>query len=413
MTSHFVSGSPRRPLASVRPCLWTTGVHGESKQVSSQLSPPLFVAERFPVLHHAPITGVGSRQVRHFEIPLVRYDVPRPLALPEPREIVLDQTTSKPRAPRIRYCMRMPSTPTGPLDLVSIPLHMQPVDQGASIKSASVTIERRIQLFDMSTAPTPSLSSSHGSTSNSSAARQQSSPSSPSTNTGSRPQNSYFASQQAPSTSSPHPVSASRQEGPHDTPLASSSHQHSHHRPTESTSSLSSSNPTITPETVFASDASIITYSSEHPLLSRDTASSTTDSNSSTTTRQLVSPVSQSPTPNGTMPPHAQSTGQTPSASPPSSYSSPFLFSGGLTSNSNAKVVANLIVSTETELFTRDPKGIWSKTLTLQWPASKSHSRWAIGETINSDLVSVQFFVRVKVSMLDLLLYDLIPASCA
>ncbi|KAH6919042.1 hypothetical protein BKA70DRAFT_1249102 [Coprinopsis sp. MPI-PUGE-AT-0042] len=350
------------------------------------------------VLHHAPITGVGSRQVRHFEIPLVRYDVPRPLALPEPREMVLDQTTSKPRVPRIRYCMRMPSAPIGPLDLVSIPLHMQPVDQGVSIRSASVTIERRIQLHDMSTAPTPSLSSSHGSTSNSSATRQQLTPSTPSANAGSRAQNSYFASQQSPSTSSPHPTSASQQEGSHDTPLASSSHQQYHHKPTESTSSLSSSNPTITPETVFASDASIKTYSSEHPLLSQSTASSSTTSNSSSSTR-LVSPVSQPPTPNGAISPHAQSTSQTPSASPPSSYSSPFLFSGSSASSSSAKVVANLIVGTETESFTRDPQGIWSKTLTLQWPASKSHSRWAIGETINSDLVSVRFFVRVKVTV--------------
>jgi hypothetical protein len=47
--------------------------------------------------------------------------------------------------------------------------------------------------------------------------------------------------------------------------------------------------------------------------------------------------------------------------------------------------------------FVRDDEGVWSKTLTLQWPAAKSHSRWAIGETIQSDLVSVKFFVRIKV----------------
>jgi hypothetical protein len=48
--------------------------------------------------------------------------------------------------------------------------------------------------------------------------------------------------------------------------------------------------------------------------------------------------------------------------------------------------------------FVHDEKGVWNKTMTLQWPASKSHSRWAVGETIQSDLVSVRYFVRVKVS---------------
>jgi hypothetical protein len=40
---------------------------------------------------------------------------------------------------------------------------------------------------------------------------------------------------------------------------------------------------------------------------------------------------------------------------------------------------------------------MWSKTLTLQWPAAKTHSRWTIGETITSELASVKFFVRAKV----------------
>jgi len=47
----------------------------------------------------------------------------------------------------------------------------------------------------------------------------------------------------------------------------------------------------------------------------------------------------------------------------------------------------------------RDDEGVWSKTLTLQWPAARSHSRWAIGETIQSDLVSVKFFVRIKITV--------------
>ncbi|EAU88046.2 hypothetical protein CC1G_10819 [Coprinopsis cinerea okayama7 len=323
------------------------------------------------ILSHAPITGVGFRQVRHFELPLVRYDVPRPLRLPDSQDIVLDHQTSKPKAPRIRYSLRMPAAPTGPLDLVSIPLHMQPLDHGVSIRSASVIIERRIQLHDLSAANTPMLSSSPPSSLPSTAANPppnvSSSPALP------NPQNSYFPSQH----DSPQP------------PHASSSHYH--HQPTSSTSSLTSSNPTITPETVYPSNASVMTYSSEHPLLSSSTDYSSSSAASSSQSAHHTGFASQPPTPNGA---HGQSSSQTPSTS--SSYSSPFSFTNSLPSRDSTKVVVNLIVGTETENFTRDSRGIWSKTLTLQWPASKSHSRWAIGETINSDLVSVRFFITVS-----------------
>jgi hypothetical protein len=63
-----------------------------------------------------------------------------------------------------------------------------------------------------------------------------------------------------------------------------------------------------------------------------------------------------------------------------------------------ASTLINSVAGTESSgLFARAEDGTWSKTLTLQWPASKSHSRWAIGETIQSDLVSVKFIARVKV----------------
>lgn len=63
-----------------------------------------------------------------------------------------------------------------------------------------------------------------------------------------------------------------------------------------------------------------------------------------------------------------------------------------------SKIITTPIAGAESSgQFLCDEDGVWSKTLTLQWPATKSHSRWAIGETIESDLVSVKFFVRVKV----------------
>ncbi|TFK27326.1 hypothetical protein FA15DRAFT_586562 [Coprinopsis marcescibilis] len=314
------------------------------------------------VLHHAPITGVGSRQVRHFELPLIRYDVPRMLAQPEQHpDLVFEHQTSKPKTPRVRYTLRLPSQPTGPLDLVSIPLHMQPVDAGVSIFKASVIIERRIQLHDQSSASVIATASSEP------------------TSVSDKPSYSSQHSS-APSPHSPALPSPSQPDSPvssldNNTPPASSKHHHQyHHQPTQSTSSLSSSNPTITPETVYPSNVSVLTYDSEHPLLPKDPPS-----NSS---QPLQHPASSSPpTPNG--------------HSIPQQQASPFSFA---TLSNSSKVVTNLIVGTETEKFARDSRGVWSKTLTLQWPASKSQSRWAIGETINSDLVSVRFFIRIFVT---------------
>lgn len=66
-------------------------------------------------------------------------------------------------------------------------------------------------------------------------------------------------------------------------------------------------------------------------------------------------------------------------------------------SHQTSKVITNTIVSAESSgNFTRD-KGLWTKLLTLHWPPPKPNSRWAVGETIFSELVQVQFFVRVKV----------------
>ena len=65
-----------------------------------------------------------------------------------------------------------------------------------------------------------------------------------------------------------------------------------------------------------------------------------------------------------------------------------------------SKLIVNSIVAVESSpQFSRGSQGAWVKTITFQWPAAKSHSRWTIGETIQSDLVSVKFFVRVKVSL--------------
>ena len=255
----------------------------------------------FPiVLNHAPISGIGARQIRHFELPFIRYDVPIYSQITPPTPPLLNLQTNKPRAPRIRYSINSPQIPIGPHDLVSVSIHLLPVDHGVSIRSTSVIVERRIQLHDQTSCVSGSISI----------------PQTPIT-----PRSTSSSPKQLP-TPSPYSSTAPSQEDPLFDAVSS-------------TPSFSSSNPTITPGTALSSSLSITSEST--PLLH----------------------------------PNA---------------------------NASMKLVVNPIAGTESsgDLF-RDENGVWSRTLTLQWPAVKSHSLWAVGETISSDLVTVKYFVRTKV----------------
>ncbi|KAF8968358.1 hypothetical protein BDZ97DRAFT_1916196 [Flammula alnicola] len=278
------------------------------------------------VLTHTPVMGVGSRQVRHFELPLVRYDLPPlPPSISSP-DLWLDQEINKPRAPRIRYTINSPKVPVGPLDLVSIPIHLQPLDPGVSIRSASVIVERRIILHDITQPPTPSASTSSNSS------------------------HTPVTLQLNPSSSSltkPSPSPLLQPSFPNSTYSYSPTHMYNETEtePASSTLSFGSSVPTITPGTIYPSTVSLASETSTTPLL-----------------------------PNNSNSPNLSS--QAPAA----------------------KVIVNPIAGAESSgSFSRDGRGIWSKTLTLQWPAAKSHSRWAIGESINSELVSVKYIIRVKI----------------
>jgi hypothetical protein len=65
----------------------------------------------------------------------------------------------------------------------------------------------------------------------------------------------------------------------------------------------------------------------------------------------------------------------------------------------SSKTVTTPIVSADsTGIFAHDSAdGSWTKTLTAQWPASPSSTRWAVGETLQSNLACVKFFIRIKV----------------
>jgi len=47
--------------------------------------------------------------------------------------------------------------------------------------------------------------------------------------------------------------------------------------------------------------------------------------------------------------------------------------------------------------FTRDSTGTWRQTLNFSWPDTRPSSRWAVGETLQTGMASVRFYVRVKV----------------
>ena len=279
----------------------------------------LFLSTSFSlVLTHVPISGVGSRQIRHFELPLIRYDLPPIDPITPTLEPLLNQQTNKPRAPRIRYSINSPKSPVGPLDLVPIPIHLRPLDRGVSIRSASVIVERRIFLRDAGQTAPP------------------------------------IPSPLIPVTLQPNPSTSSLAAPPSPSFQPSSSKYTNSDSPSylcheqeseSSTLSLTSSVPTVTPGTFYPSTASLASETT--PLL-----------------------------PNSSNHPNIPPSSQTPSV----------------------KVIINPIAGADSSgNFTLDGQGMWSKTLTLQWPAPKSHSRWAIGETITSDLVSVKFFVRTKV----------------
>jgi hypothetical protein len=53
--------------------------------------------------------------------------------------------------------------------------------------------------------------------------------------------------------------------------------------------------------------------------------------------------------------------------------------------------------------FTRDSTGTWRQTLNFSWPDTRPSSRWTVGETLQTGMASVRFFIRVKVYCTDFL----------
>ncbi|KII89040.1 hypothetical protein PLICRDRAFT_160086 [Plicaturopsis crispa FD-325 SS-3] len=272
------------------------------------------------VLNHASIAGVGSRQTKYFELPLIRYDLPPlpPPPSPEPSSSRLDSQTSKPRAPPIRYRVSVPTTPVGPLDLVSVPIFLRPLDPAVTVRSASLIVERRLQLRQTNTPPSPT---------------------SPAT---------------TPHTTTP------------TSPLALS-HLYSAAQPSHQQSTYPSQH--HTPHSMYSNGLSP-TMQSNASIPSTRSSSPSRSTITESDTRPLLPRLSSPPPP---LP--VTQTVDVPS-----------------------KLVVSSVAGAESSgRFVRDENGAWTKTLTVQWPAVKSSGRWAMGETMHTSLVSVQFFVRAKI----------------
>jgi len=103
-------------------------------------------------LNHIPINGVGSRMVKHFDLPLIRYDVPPLIRPPSPPMVItsshLYATAKKTKGPQLRYRVVLPPQPVGPLDIVPIQIYVQPMDSSVVVRSATAVVERRITLKD-------------------------------------------------------------------------------------------------------------------------------------------------------------------------------------------------------------------------------------------------------------------------
>ncbi|KAH7912141.1 hypothetical protein BJ138DRAFT_1084200 [Hygrophoropsis aurantiaca] len=264
------------------------------------------------ILNHIPLVGVGARQIKYFDLPLIRHDIP---TLPSPASPLtpppsgyLCSLSNKPRAPSVRYRVSVPPNPIGPLDIVSITVNVQPLDPSVMIRSATAVVERRIQLSDVH----PATSSGPPS------------PSIPISATSSSIQpNSYFQSHSAPSastSSSPYRI--------HNSHII-------HH--SETSSAASSINDINVPR---ASASSLSTDNDTRPLLHQQTGSN--HSASDRTATHIFA--------------HVESSAR----------------------------------------FSRDSTGVWKQTLNFSWPDAKSSNRWAVGETLQTDMASVKFFVRVK-----------------
>ncbi|CAL1704204.1 unnamed protein product [Somion occarium] len=302
------------------------------------------------ILDHVPISGVGSRLLRYFDLPLVRYDVPPPLpplspGSPSPMSHcstphILCLPNAKSPTPVLHYNLSTPELPIGPADLVFTSLYLRPLESSLTIRSASVFIERRIDLHSVHSNPNASTSSyaiTPDATDDS--------------GSGHSPKDGYFHSAMGSSSNSPAIT------------LSSSVPE-------------SSSSSSRRPRTPYLSPPAQRTFTLEVP-------STASPSSSSYTVSSITPLIPSSPSPST---PSTQSFSCPPPPTP--------------TTDAPSKTLTTTITYADSGVggFAYDAStGIWSKSVSMQWPKSKSRHVWAMGESVKSELAEVSFWVKVKV----------------
>ncbi|OAX36607.1 hypothetical protein K503DRAFT_772352 [Rhizopogon vinicolor AM-OR11-026] len=254
------------------------------------------------VLNHAPIPAVGSRLLKHYDLHLIRHDLPGMISPPSPvtPTSYISSLSTKSRGPSLRYRISLPTKPVGPLDIVSLQVTVQPLDPAVSVRTATAVVERRIQFSE----------------------HPISSPSGPSTSS-------------APISSS-HSHSMTNQE----------SHPHGRHFVAMHSGDITSAESSSNDLHCLSSSSSVMSDNDARPLL----------------------PHHQSPVPN---------------ASP--------------LNNASERITTHIFAHLESShRFNRDSTGTWHQTLNFSWPDTRPSSRWAVGETLQTSMASVRFFIRVK-----------------
>ncbi|KAG9123729.1 hypothetical protein FRC07_014147 [Ceratobasidium sp. 392] len=96
-------------------------------------------------IHHPHIPGIGTRQVKCFDVNLVRYNKPSTSSLPRPAP-----ASDIPASPHsVRCDLDFPRQSVAPLDPipVSLRIHSRP---GISVQRVTLALERHIDMFDVS-----------------------------------------------------------------------------------------------------------------------------------------------------------------------------------------------------------------------------------------------------------------------
>ena len=230
----------------------------------------------------------------------------------------LFRVTQKPRAPVIRYQLKAPVEPVGPLDIVTIHLVLHPEDPSVTLRGASLLVERRIELAE--TVQLPASTSS-----------------------------------QPWERRSPQPVSG-----------------------TDGDNSSGSG----------SGSGSTLRGRSKTPDASEER------SGESSTGRWLVMPQSDASSSLLTI----QSTRSVESTATLNTNDQRPLLPPATMADMPAKTISLTVAHVESPgTFRKDASGVYSTSLTLQWPAPKSNSRWATGVTMQTDMIRVRFFIHVKV----------------